>query len=260
MNSTNNYLNLRRLRITLYSDILSNKWKIVIAAEALAGILLFLYVFIGTGKIVVGSLYRTFYPTIIIVTGIITTSLSFSELYTGKSYYYLTLPSSSIEKLLSKLLINSIGYLLGINFLLIIITIAANGISLFLFENSFPIFNPIHPNIFKSELFYLIAQNIFLFGAIYFKRYNFLKTILLISGPIFFIGIFPAVIFKIMYWNYHETVLLKITPGYSISPPSLDFISNTFNRIIEILVILFYYVTAPLFLFLSYLRLRESEG
>ncbi|MCK5456061.1 MAG: hypothetical protein KAI45_02975, partial [Melioribacteraceae bacterium] len=100
--SINKFLSFVRLRNTFYSDLLSNIWKIVIAAEALAGILLLFFIYVGI-RTMEPNLYKTVYPAIIIITGLIVTSLSFSELYTGKSYFYLTLPSSSFEKLLSKL-------------------------------------------------------------------------------------------------------------------------------------------------------------
>jgi len=259
MKSTNNYLNFARLKNTLYSDLLSNIWKIVVAAEALAGILLLFFIYVGIGRME-PKLYSTVYPAIIIITGLIVTSLSFSELYTGKSYFYLTLPSSSIEKLLSKLIVVSVLYLLGINFLLIIVSIAAKGINYFLLGSQFPIFNPIHPNILNSELLYLIMLTIFQFGAVYFKKYNFLKTILLISVPTFFMIIFPAISYKLMFWEFQETGLLRLKSGYAIAPPSVDILADTIQQIVEILTFLFYSVTAPLFLMLTYLQLRESEA
>ena len=259
MRSINKLLSFVRFRNTFYSDLLSNIWKIVIAAEALAGILLLFFIYVGI-RTIEPNLYKTVYPAIIIITGLIVTSLSFSELYTGKSYFYLTLPSSSFEKLLSKLIIISALYLLSINFLLIFVSIAAKGINYFLFGNQFSIFNPIHPNILSSELFYLIALTIFLFGAVYFKKYNFLKTILLISAPILFMIIFPAISYKIMFWEYQESGILKLQPGYAIAPPSVDYLVDTIQQIVEIFTFLFYSVTAPFFLLLTYLRLRESEA
>ncbi|MEN8192837.1 MAG: hypothetical protein ABFS12_08465 [Bacteroidota bacterium] len=258
MKSTIKYLNFERLKATIYSDLLSNIWKIVISAEALAGILLLFFISVGIGKME-PKLYDTVYPAIIIITGLIATSLSFSELYTDKSYFYLTLPSSSFEKLLSKLIIISGLYLLGINFLLIIVSIAVKGINYFLLGSQFPIYNPTHPNILNSELLYMIILSIFLFGAVYFKKYNFLKTILVISAPIFFMILFPAISYKLMFWEYQEAGLLKLKPGYSIAPPSIDILVDTIQQIVEILTFLFYSVTAPFFLLLTYLRLRESE-
>jgi len=259
MRSINKFLSFVRFRNTFYSDLLSNIWKIVIAAEALAGILLLFFIYVGI-RTIEPNLYKTVYPAIIIITGLIVTSLSFSELYTGKSYFYLTLPSSLFEKLLSKLIIISVLYLLGINFLLIFVSITAKGINYFLFGNQFSIFNPIHPNILSSELFYLIVLTIFLFGAVYFKKYNFLKTILLISAPILFMIIFPAISYKIMFWEYQESGILKLQPGYAIAPPSVDYLVDTIQQIVEIFTFLFYSVTAPFFLLLTYLRLRESEA
>lgn len=256
--NNNKYLSLTRLKATLYSDLLSNIWKIVIAAEALAGILLLFFIYVGIGKME-PKLYSTVYPAIIIITGLVVTSLSFSELYTDKSYFYLTIPSSSFEKLLSKLILISVAYLLGINFLLIIVSLVTKGLNYFLLGKQFPIFNPIHPNILNSELFYLIILTFFLFGAVYFKKYNFLKTILLISAPILFIIIFPAIGYKLMFWEFHEAGLQSLIPGYKIAPLSIDYLSDTIRQIIEILTFLFYSVTAPFFLLLTYLRLIESE-
>lgn len=260
MKSLNKYLNFARLKTTIYSDLLSNIWQIVIAAEALAGILLLFFIYVGVGNIVAASLYRIFFPAVIIIIGLLLTSLSFSELYTGKSYFYLTLPTSSVEKFISKLIIVSVLYLLSINFLLIIVSVAAKGLNYFLLGEQFPIFNPIHPSILNSEILYLIILTIFLFGAVYFKKYNFLKTILLISVPILFMIIFPAISYKIMFWKYQESGILKLQPGYAIAPPSVDYLVDTIQQIVEIFTFLFYSVTAPFFLLLTYLRLRESEA
>lgn len=259
MKFTNNYLNFRRVKTSLYMDLLSNAWKITISAEVLGGVLLLFFVSIGIGKME-SNLYSIIYPGIIIVIGLIVTSLSFSELYTEKSYFYLTIPSSSLEKLVSKFIIVSILYLVSINFLFIIVSIGASGLNAFLFDRHFPIFYPLNPDILMAELNYLISLNIFLFGAVYFKKYNFLKTILAISIPILASLFFTALVYKLINFEFHEADLLSLKPGYIIAPPSIDYLVDSIQEIVKIITLIFYIFVTPFFLILTLLRLRESEA
>lgn len=172
--------------------------------------------------------------TIITYFGFGLASAMFNELNSKeKAPQYLTLPVSSLEKLVSAWLISYVGFLMvGLTLLLLLITIMGNDVS-----NYMDIFSL---NQFLSFTFF---HSVFLFGAIFFKVNNFLSTLLSIVGLVFLVGIlfflkdyfFPASNsgalafsdnFQLSILNYNAILKTIVITGISAL-----FIYGTYNRL-----------------------------
>lgn len=127
--------------------------------------------------------------------GLILTSLIFNEIHTPtKAFQFLTLPSTTFEKLaaawFSATIIYTVAAMAGI-FILSILIETIKGINTGTWT-PFAIFNPFTSEILDTVLIFFFYQSIFLLGAVYFQKNNFLKTFLVIVvfslGFLFFVN------------------------------------------------------------------------
>ena len=184
--------------------------------------------------------------------GYVFTSTIFSELRTShRGYLYLTLPASTFEKLAVSWFITSVLYVIAaiivmfaINALLMIVAIAFSS-------SHVPLFNLFDPSILKTYAVYMVTQPIFILGAIYFRRVNFLKTLLSLFVIGIAISIYTSLAARLIIFPDFDGMQFGNMPENC-----LDFFENTFAPIITNL---FWFCTAPFFLIVSYFRLKERQ-
>jgi len=206
-----------------------------------------------------------FYPLTLFIGGFIFTSLSFNELYQEQSRtFYLTIPASTLEKFISKMLITSVGYVIVSLILYFLFSLIVFSLTTLFFRLAHTIFNPFHQTNWLCIRIYLITQSIFLFGAVYFKKNSLIKTILsifiiLILYILFFNGI-VFLIYKITSINnqiYFSFDLFNILFKKSTNlPPIINNIKNIINYGNKII---FWFLLAPLLWTVTFFHLKEIE-
>jgi hypothetical protein len=116
------FISPRRLGLLLLRDFVGGYRSILIAMAAVAGSVIVLSALTllgtgqGTGAGVKGSsdFHLEFFIQLLFFGGFILTSLAFREArQNGAGIFYMTLPPSAFEKLVSKVLVTSIGFGLG---------------------------------------------------------------------------------------------------------------------------------------------------
>lgn len=170
----NDCFNLSRCSRMVMNEVVLNRKIIIIVAVALA-ILCIILPF--------GIMQNFFlYNVMLYGGGLLITGSIFNELHEPmRATAYLMLPCSTLERLLSKWVLSSIGYALG----LLVAYYGLSWTSLFL---SITISNhPFTPlNIFQTSLWlsignYILLQSIFFLGATYFKKFSLIKTTVVIG-------------------------------------------------------------------------------
>lgn len=173
--SNNSVLSLQRVALLIRNDIVANWVMIRVAVAAIVAILI-LYNLVFTQDYY--HAHPQGYFLILFLGGLWITSLAFTEIHNEqKSGTYLTLPCSQLEKVLSRLLLTSILY--------IIVTLALYTLFYWIVDSivrirtglDLPLFNPFQPIIFHWIADYLILQSVLFLGAIYFKSHVIVKTI-----------------------------------------------------------------------------------
>jgi hypothetical protein len=157
---------------------------------------------------------------------------------------FLTLPASHFEKLFSRWLIVALGYALGISFLFFFLFAITNVAKALFFPSIWSgalLYVNWHAMLISLK-YYLLLQPIFLLGAIYFKQAALAKTVLCCC--VFML----ALIFVKFFFTF-----LFFTPD-NISNSIMVWQEHSFFIINSFLMLL-----APICLFATYLRLRESE-
>jgi hypothetical protein len=207
-----------------------------------------------------------FYTGVYFIVGFVLTSAAFSELNSPHSgYAFLTLPVSSLEKLIGAWFITSIVYSLAY-FLIVLAMYVVVG----LIMPGTVLFDAIElgasnvandPNIrtqpetvqiiqlagFKTILSYLTMQPVFLIGASTFIKNNFLKTLLSVFLFWLGIGLYAALVFWMLFGNAKA-----LQPGGDIS--------QEMNDILEFAIKAITYVVLPLFLItVSYFKIKERQ-
>mgnify|MGYP003575220873 FL=1 len=228
------HLNLTRLWQLILNDIKFNANRIRLVAFTL--ILAFmLWDFYQPD--VTAEFLAIFY-----IGGLIVTSLAFNNLHRSESAaLYLNLPASNLEKFLSRWLLTSFVYA----FTMLLVYYILSFMSAMLLE---PSKNIIHSSVWHHVANYLLIQPLFLFGAIAFKRYAFLKTIL----SMFTCVIILMIAVLLMMWLLADLQIFDRMISYG---PQITQIPRT----LKFWASLFEIVLSSLFLYLTYQRLANYQ-
>lgn len=186
----------------------------------------------------------------------------------GSGPFYLTLPGTLVEKLVSKLLVSSVGFAVATLLFMGGISALSELINRAIFGAGHNLFNPVAPQNLHSAAIYLVFQSIYLLGSIWFRKVAFLKTVLAQN----IVGIGVAIIAMVIF----RLVLGSLFSGSGPRPEvmnmfSLNFGSGTFNSqgsgafaqgaqvFYTIARVCFWGLLAPFCWVAAYFRLRETE-
>jgi hypothetical protein len=275
------FFNPRRFGQLLLRDVAGGYRGWLIAAAAVAGTVIVLSALtvlgISRGENIrfngASNFHVGFYIQLLLLGGFISTSFAFREVrQNGAGIFYMTLPASQFEKLASKLLVSSVGYVLGSLVFYTATAAVSEGINRLIFGAGHGFFNPFDPTILRAAGMYLLAQSIFLLGSIWFKKLAFVRTVLWLS--VFAIGavVVTAVAARIILaghfvpsmvqagaeriggWSLNlgnDFLMSRFGPG---SPGSTGL--TIFKTIAEVLL---FGALAPVCWLAAYFRLRETE-
>lgn len=189
--------------------------------------------------------------TFIFIAGYLITSMAYNEIHTSaRGQFYLMLPANTIEKLLSNWIITSFLYIIIANVLLIAILALASLLSSFLFNTGVEIYNPFTNDGIRTMGIYVVTQSVFFLGALYFRKNNLLKTLL----SIFVIQMIFSSILALAGW----LILGDFNQVNEESLPNEAVQFFTVN-LPDIAKTIFWIVTAPFFLIVSYFKFKERE-
>lgn len=181
------------------------------------------------------------YPFFLYAGGFIITSRAFKDLHDPtRACSFLMLPCSNLEKFLSKWLLTSVIYAIGLLLICCVISVICGLIGVIFYHTSFYIFNIFQAGFPVVIGKYMIIQSIILLGAISFKQYPLIKTALALLILFFILSLFSLMI----SFFFCPTCL----PGFLI-------VSASFHG----LYFIFWLLAAPLCWYITYLKLAEYE-
>jgi hypothetical protein len=225
------------------ATLFRNRW--FIAAAAIMGVLLLIT--LATAYFSPQKLHQMvgFYQFTFWLVGLIFTSQIFLELHApNQAYSFLTLPVSTLEKLMGSWLLTSPLYVLGftaISYLIYLLGVLVTGFAvspLTFFAQGY----------WQSVASYMVIQTIFLWGAVYFRKNNFLKTVLAQLVLSVLLGLYVAALVMVLYGGN-----LNIESETS-QPPA--FVENVF---VPIMNVLYWGVLGPYMLLVTYFTLKERQ-
>ena len=195
--------------------------------------------------------YTSLGMVLFMVGGYVLTSRIFNELQTTKkNYFYLTLPARNDEKLLSVWVAGSLLYSVVALSALFIVSLIISGSASLIIGGNLNLFMPFSEDIIRAVGIYMVTQTIFLLGAVYFVKNNFLKTLIAIL-------IVYLIFFVIVVILMHTVIRPMDFIGVGINFQENMF---SFKNLSSFLTYFFWIVPGPFFLFVSFLRLKERQA
>ncbi len=202
-----------------------------------------------------------FYILGLMVLGTIFTSSSFNELNNkSSSHHYLSIPASTLEKLISKWLVTGVLYVIAFNVFYFLYAIFSNVLTSSFFGLVTPTFNPFEQQVqmdgftpfFLSKI-YLALHTIYLAGAVYFGKFAYFKTmiaqfVITVSMVILIAGI--ASVFTNPYIDGNLA---------NIRVPQDSWLYNMGTYIMTLGWIMLWLVLPLWMLSYSYFKLKETE-
>jgi hypothetical protein len=243
----NNTFDINRLSKFVQRQVALNAPPMLIAAGAVFGTLLIVSILTGYyGPENMEGLLG-FYVFVFFLGGFILTSNIFSELHSPqKSYFYLTLPVSATEKLAGSWILTSPIYVIVFSIVAYLIYL----IPTLMVGNQYPVPTFFGPDYLRIVATYLVIQTIFFLGAAYFRKYNFLKTLLSVFLLQIGIGLYAGLLFWLLFNGGKVQGQDIENTGFK------SFVENTVPQIAHIF---FWYILGPLMLVVSYFSLKERE-
>lgn len=265
----NNIFSLSRTVKLIRKDLLSEYKSLLTWLSSAAGVMVVISAlnilfekFKGAPTSGAPEFHMIFYILLLFPGGYIMTSTMFKDVHDkSRNIYWLTMPGSTFEKFLSRLLISSIFYVVLLTLLYPLLAAVSELFNLTVFGMRHDFFNPFTSDVAKLIPYYLVTQSLFFAGAASFRKHPIAKTILTIA-------VFQIVLSLI------AVLLLRIFFGSSFNfVSSLDFNGNFMNFTdfhIDSLIgfgkimtsigkVLFWGIMAPFFYILTYLKLSEKE-
>ncbi|MBN2724477.1 MAG: hypothetical protein JXR95_10440 [Deltaproteobacteria bacterium] len=268
--NTQDYFVPARLLNYMKIDIFTKSRLWLIGAAVFGGMSLLISGFTALGGNT-GNFHFYYYGVFLFLGGLYTTSRAYSEMHLGEaSYSYISLPASTLEKTIGKVLIYGLGYAL-------FVTVFYTGVSIFseflngiFFSRTHPVFKPFGYNFWLMLSIFIVFQTIFLMGSAWFKSFSFIKTLLFLILLSFLTFIVVIVAFKLIFWSFFDgwnlnrgldSLLINLQKGGTIQK-MVDAKRNieSFDEVFKYIWKVFMWGLLPLGGIASvYFKLKETE-
>ena len=235
--------------------------SIGIAAGAVFGALTVIYLLSLLGGT---DNFHAFFPLVLVVGGTIVTSLAFIDLHLPhKSQAYLLLPVSAVERVIERIITTNILFVLAVSLAYGLFSLIAAGLGELILGRSFELYFPFSGEGLAAIKRYMLLHAVILFGAVYFRRKNLLKTLLSLAILGLTLGFFTAILSWISFGSVKELAESGFFSGMAFSGTGLTGqmtrMANLFSSLARVLRFFFIYALTPILWVLTWLRLRETE-
>jgi hypothetical protein len=249
--SKSDSFNINRLLMLIYRQVYLKYKSILISTGAMAGVIMvinLLSMYNCGCNTVNQNLFNSLSITIFFILGMVFTSTSFEEMNSSaKGCFFLTLPVSNLERLTAVWLVSSVLYFIWWIFAILIINLLIAVFAYMLMGIPFGWVELFNPTALKTYATFFIIQTVFLFGAVYFNKSNFIKTIFALFVIGLSLNIISYLFVFIIFGNVHNFGTITY------------YDSQYFDKLFQILKYAYWIGVAPFFLILSYVGLKERQ-
>ena len=234
----------------LRADLVQHSRALLVGAGSAAALILLIAV-VTARNAHDAALHAGLFPLSLVVGGVLFTSSLFTDLHDKpRAHAYLTLPISTLERWLVRLLLSTLGVAAVAMAGYFLVALLGAGVSELIWGRSHGVFVP-GAEAWRAVLAYLVASSLYLFGAVYFRRWHAFKVVLTTSGLLVALTLLAAGV----AWLLFPAVFAALDRDVHLTA-----ISPRLTEAVELgAKIFFWAVMGPLFWFLTYLRLRAAE-
>jgi hypothetical protein len=262
--------NLRRILLLIRNDLYLNQSLILISAAAVAcslfifsGVQVYFFTHMPNASTVPKDFYMTAYPIFLFACGAVITAKIFNEVNDEmKGPVWLNLPASILEKFTSRFLLTTLLFIIAMMGLFFLTSLISESFNLLFLGQSHSVFNPFREKMLFNTSNYFIGQSFFLLGAIYFRKYALMKTVMILAVYNILLDIIVGVggrfLFAISFsdlniFGSRNRILSNIIVNTNMVPQDWN-IEKSFYYIA------FWYVLTVVCWTMGYIRLKETEG
>ena len=256
---------IRRIGLLMKKEIFYQRRAPWIIVGAVFIALMFFHILMASEKPGPNDLpanHIIFYIITLLTLGTIFTSSAFNELnYKSSAHHYLSIPASTLEKLISKWLVTGFLFVVAFNVFYFLYTLLSNVLTSSLFGISAPTFNPFEPQLeldgftpfFFSKL-YLAFHTVYLAGAIYFGKFAYFKTVIAQSTiSLIMIGLIAGLT-SLFMWPFWGENFANIRVQHD------DWLMDKIGVVLPTIGWMLLFVVFPLWMLsYSYFKLKETE-
>jgi len=256
------YLNPIRIGYLLKRDT-SRRWKdYLITIGGFCGFFLLAMVIAAKTGGLESKVHYGNFASILFIFGFIFTSTAFREAHKKLlNHNYLMLPASTLEKFIGKLLLYSAGFAVASVVIYWIFSLIANLVIEVFLGAYYPSFFIFDKFIWQMVGHYLILQSVFMLGAVWFRKNNFIKTIIALVLFSIIMSLISSLVTWIVFNDYFWTLVrgdfnfnIDFSTGFDMNRLEL-FGSGA----VTLFKIIYFGLLAPLCWFGSWLKLKELE-
>ena len=200
---------------------------------------------------------QAFYVAGFIISGFFISGMAFTNLRTKeKTMSYLSLPASILEKFISELLLTTVGFIVIYTAIFYVFNFAVYLIGS-PFNLDANIINLFDMEVLEGFMYYVILQSVFLAGAATFRKAPLFFT----SFSLFIAGIVILIFVVIIALGFKEYIENLDTVNLQMDTGDYDIETDMKNNfLVRFPKFMFYYLTAPIFWLVTYLKLKEKEA
>jgi len=252
--------NFKRFALLVKKDTLQDDKNHLIRIAALVTVSLVIFM-ISTATGGINEAYEGLFLPLLWLGGFIFTSASFRDAHSTESIHtWLMTPASQLEKFILKLMMTTVVYVLVLIVGVFLGSLLNSLVYALFFSARPPLFNPFQGWVGYNILHYVIIQSLFFLGAVWFRKHNFLKTILAlnviqISLALIIGGIGALSFLGPLREAQQGNAFFFMEAGKIL----MNFFASISPRLFTVLKIVYFALFAPFFWFMSWLRMKEIE-
>lgn len=256
----NNSISIDRLGYLLKKDIAGIVSKTLIVTGAVAAFILFISALNAYNRPDSGQFYFRFFKDILFIGGFIITAGSFTDMHRKETAQsFLLLPASTFEKFLSRLILTSVGFAVLTIAGMMLLSYISEGINVLIFSRHNGLFNPLNKNVWLLVAHYMVIQSIFFFGSVYFRKYNFIKTVNVIFLFVILVSIVLFLFLRIVFFDFFSNFFQMNSTAFFFHWGNLNVYPENLSSLVTFIKISYWIIPAPLFWVISYFRVKEAE-
>lgn len=262
MSTLQEHFSWKRLFLCVKRDVKPNSRSIYVVFGALTGVLLIMSavdLFFGEGS---PEYHGEIFNSILFIGGFIFAGGVFKEIHNKETNQgYLMLPASALEKVLSRLLLVTAGWVFFTLLWFTAFTALSEGLNSLLLGRSHDLFNPFTAEVWSQAAHYTVLQSVFLLGAIFFRKLHFFKTVLTVAACALLFSLLTGLLVRLVFADYFSsTLIIGNGEGISLVADELTGVFTSLSVRLAPLKDFLYWVVFPLFCWtLVYIRFREVQ-
>ncbi len=211
----------------------------------------------GTVSAATATVHMTPFVLLLFGGGLFLSSRSFVEIHTkARNAEWFMLPTQLFEKFLVRVLLATVGWAVGTIAYYFLFSLLASLLAKVIVGEFMVLFDPLTGKVWLAAADYVVVQSLFVFGAIFFKRNHFMKSVLAVSGAFLLLWILATVVEAIAFGQSAGTVTIGGWNTFIAVRGKMESAAHTLFIVVQVV---YWALLGPVMWTAGYRRLARTE-